>query len=97
MSTLTVDSVSGFDDAFRPGPSIECLRSQASLALAESPFGNLSPVYRFISTRELVAALIDAGLAATEARQARTRGERAAYARHLRASGRCGPRSRWTR
>jgi hypothetical protein len=43
----------------------------------------VSPTYRFISTRELVGALLDAGFAATEARQARARGERAGYARHL--------------
>jgi hypothetical protein len=83
MNTLTVDSISAFDHAFRPGLSIERLRSQAPAAFAENPFGRVSPSYRFISTRELVAALFDAGFAATEARQARARGERAGYARHL--------------
>ena len=83
MNTFTVDSVSNFDHAFRPGLSIERLRSQAPAAFAESPFGKVSPAYRFISTRELVGALLDAGFAATEARQAHARGERAGYARHL--------------
>jgi hypothetical protein len=83
MNTLTVDSVSNFDHAFRPGLSVERLHSQAPAAFAESPFGTVSPAYRFISTRELVGALFDAGFAATEARQARARGERAGYARHL--------------
>ena len=83
MNTLTVDSVSNFDHAFRPGLSVERLRAQAPAAFAESPFGKVSPAYRFISTRELVEALLDAGFAATEARQARARGERAGYARHL--------------
>ena len=83
MNTPTVDSVSSFDQAFRPGLSVERLRSQAPAAFAESPFGRVSPAYRFISTRELVWALLDAGFAATEARQARARGERAGYAQHL--------------
>jgi hypothetical protein len=83
MNTLTIDSVPTHDHAFRPGLSIERLRSQAPAAFAENPFGRVSGTYRFISTRELVAALLAAGFAATEARQARARGERAGYARHL--------------
>jgi hypothetical protein len=83
MNALSVASVSSFDHAFRPGLSVERRRSQAPAAFAKSPFGKVSPACRFISTRELVGALLDAGFAATEARQARARGERAGYARQL--------------
>ena len=83
MNTLSVDAAPEYAHAFRPALSVERLRSQAPAAFAESPFGTVSASYRFISTRELVAALLDAGFAATEARQARARGERAGYARHL--------------
>ena len=83
MNTLTLDSLPAIDHAFRPGISLERLRTQAPAAFAENAFGTVSPTYRFISTRELVAALLEAGFAATEARQARARGERAGFARHL--------------
>ena len=83
MNTVTRDSLPAVDHAFRPGLSIEQLRTQAPAAFAENPFGTVSRSYRFISTRELVAALLDAGFAATEARQSRVRGERAGYTRHL--------------
>ena len=83
MNTLNVDSTPVVDYAFRPGLTLERLRAQAPAAFAENPFSTVSASYRFISTRELVGALLDAGFAATEARQARARGERAGYARHL--------------
>lgn len=83
MNTLSIESAPEYAHAFRPALSVERLRTQAPAAFAESPFGTVSASYRFISTRDLVAALLDAGFAATEARQARARGERAGYARHL--------------
>lgn len=83
MNTESIDSLPMHVHAFRPGLSLERLRSQAPAAFAESPFARVSASYRFISTRELVGALLDAGFAATEARQSRARGDRAGYARHL--------------
>jgi hypothetical protein len=83
MNTESIDSLPVHVHAFRPGLSIERLRQQAPAAFAENPFAGVSPSYRFISTRELAGALLDAGFVATEARQSRARGERAGYARHL--------------
>ena len=77
MNTLTMDSLPSIDTALRSGLTLERLRIQAPAAFADNPFGRVSSSYRFISTRELVGALIDAGFIATEARQARARGERA--------------------
>jgi hypothetical protein len=82
MSALA-DILPDLDHAFRPGLPMERLRTQAPAAFADRPFGAVSPSYRFISTRNLVAALLEAGFVATEARQARARGERAGYSRHL--------------
>ena len=83
MNTLTIDSLRSIDTAFRPGLTLERLREKAPAAFADNPFGRVSASYRFISTRELVGALLDAGFIATEARQTRARGERAGFARHL--------------
>jgi len=83
MNTESIDSLPAHVHAFRPGLSLERLRSQAPAAFADNPFARVSASYRFISTRELVGALLYAGFAATEARQSRARGDRAGYTRHL--------------
>ncbi|MBS1994782.1 MAG: DUF945 domain-containing protein [Cyanobacteria bacterium SZAS LIN-2] len=83
MNILTIDVETRFEQAFRPGLSVERLQHAVPAAFAERPSGEVSATYRFISTRELVGALLEAGFVATEARQARARGERAGYARHL--------------
>jgi hypothetical protein len=83
MHTVAAEVLPAVDHAFRPGISLERLRCQAPAAFADRPFGAVSPSYRFISTRDLVAALLEAGLVATDARQTRARGERAGYSRHM--------------
>jgi hypothetical protein len=84
MNTLHLATVlPAADHAFRPGLSMERLQIQAPAAFARNPFGRVSPTYRFISTRALVSGLMDAGFVPTEARQAKARGERLGYARHL--------------
>ena len=49
MNTVTLDSLPTTDYAFRPGLSLERLRTQAPAAFAEYSFGTVSPTYRFIS------------------------------------------------
>ena len=67
----------------RAGLSLDYLRHQAPAAFASHRFERTGDNYVFISTQELVDALIDAGFHPTEARQRRSRGERLGYARHM--------------
>ena len=60
------------------------LASQVPAAFSERAAECTSANYVFISTKELVNALLDAGFIATQARQANARaGNNAAYARHM--------------
>jgi hypothetical protein len=63
--------------------SLDYLRRTAPAAFASHRFERTGDNYVFISTHELVAALIDAGFHPTDARQRRSRGERLGYARHM--------------
>lgn len=70
-------------DHIRNHISLEQLHHRAPAAFAERPFARTSASYVFISTAELLNALLDAGFEPTEAKQARARGERSGYARHM--------------
>jgi hypothetical protein len=75
---------SRLDHAFHPGLSLEQLQQQAPAAFATEPDrSRTGPGYAFISTRQLVEGLMQAGFEPTTARQTHARGERAGYARHL--------------
>lgn len=64
--------------------SLDALVSQVPAAFSEHAAQHTSPNYVFISTKELVSALLDAGFFATHARQARSRRDSTgAFARHM--------------
>jgi hypothetical protein len=63
--------------------SLDYLRSRAPAAFASHRSERTGDHYVFISTHELVQALMDAGFHPTDARQRRSRGERLGYARHM--------------
>lgn len=81
MNTLSLSPT--IASAFRPGLSLEDLRGRAPAVFAPRAYTGTSATYRFISTAELVEALLGAGFLPTEARQTRSRGDRAGYGRHL--------------
>lgn len=68
----------------RPALSLDDLRHRAPAVFASHRFERTRDSYVFISTQELVEALMDAGFNPTEARQRFSRGERRGYARHTR-------------
>jgi hypothetical protein len=64
--------------------ALDALASQVPAAFSDHAARRTSASYVFISTRELVTALLEAGFVATHARQARARrGDGAAYAQHM--------------
>jgi hypothetical protein len=67
----------------RAALSLDYLRHSAPAAFASHRFDRTGDNYVFISTQQLVEALIDAGFYPTDARQRRSRGERRGYARHM--------------
>ena len=69
--------------AFQQPIPLERLARQVPAAFAEHAAETTGPRYLFISTKELVRALRDAGFALTQAGRSAARGAHAAYARHL--------------
>ncbi|MBT2304028.1 DUF932 domain-containing protein [Variovorax paradoxus] len=69
--------------AFAASMSLERLAERVPAAFAEHAAESTGPRYVFISTREIVSALMDAGFAPTHATQTAARHANAAYARHL--------------
>jgi len=70
--------------AFHGSLSVEQLQQQAPAAFATQPDrSRTSAGYAFISTRNVIDGLMQAGFEPTHARQTRARAERAGYARHL--------------
>lgn len=67
----------------RPGMSMQGLERRAPAVFAGHRFEKTSPNYVFISTRDLVDALMQAGFAPTEAQQRLSRGSRFGYAKHM--------------
>lgn len=73
-----------FAHAFVRPIHIDQLAAQVPAAFTDHAAEHTSSNYVFISTRELVSALLDAGFVATQARQANARvGTNLAYARHM--------------
>jgi hypothetical protein len=79
MSSI-IETVGPRDDTRSP---VEYLRRHAPAVFASHRYDRTGDDYVFISTRQLVEALMDAGFHPTEARQRRSRGERFGYARHM--------------
>jgi len=76
-------SIEAFGSNERSALSLDYLRRSAPAAFASHRFDNTGDNYVFISTQQLVEALMDAGFHPTDARQRRSRGERRGYARHM--------------
>lgn len=77
-------NISHFDHAFRPSIDIDELARQVPAAFTDHAADTTSGSYVFISTKELVSALLDAGFIATQAHQSKARvAEYAAYTRHM--------------
>lgn len=64
--------------------SLEDLRERTPAVFADSASAKTKPTYRFISTRGVLQALMDAGFEVANARQGRTRrGSDPVHARHM--------------
>ena len=74
---------SQFAFAARTSLSLQELAQRAPAAFAEQAAQCTGAKYVFISTREIVAALMDAGFEPTLAEQTQARNGNAAYARHM--------------
>lgn len=73
-----------YSSAFSQAIDLAELASQVPAAFSEHAAEHTSENYVFISTKQLVSALLEAGFIATQARQAGVRGDAsAAYARHM--------------
>lgn len=67
----------------RSGLSLEHLQRRTPAVFASHRFEQTGDNYVFISTHQLVEALMNAGFHPTDARQRRSRGDRLGYARHM--------------
>lgn len=76
-------TMSQFAHAFQEPLSLDRLAEKVPAAFAEHAAAHTGPKYVFISTRELVSALLDAGFVATQASQTAARGGNVAFARHM--------------
>lgn len=83
MSTLMHESEFESDNIHYSGISLDELHRSAPAAFADRAFAAIRPSYLFISTSQLLEALLDAGFQATHARQVNARGERAGFAKHM--------------
>lgn len=76
-------SIESIGSTERAALSLDFLRRSTPAAFASHRFDRTGDNYVFISTQQLVEALMDAGFHPTDARQRRSRGERRGYARHM--------------
>lgn len=83
MSSIIQESEFDSDSAFKSGLSLIDLHQSVPAAFADRAFSSTRASYVFISTAQLVEALLDAGFEATHARQVNARGERAGFAKHM--------------
>jgi hypothetical protein len=74
--------LSSHDHAFR-SITLEDLQTQTPAAFAQGAAADRGPAYSFISTAELVRALLEAGFVLSAARQAGTRRRDPQFARHI--------------
>ena len=81
---MNISTLDQYSSAFARPIDIKQLASQVPAAFSDRPAEHTSSNYVFISTKQLVSSLLDAGFIATQARQAGVRGPiGAAYARHM--------------
>jgi hypothetical protein len=81
---MTLEHVPNYSHAFSPSLSLSTLRQRAPAAFAAEPSPRTKHTYRYISTAEVLSALLDAGFEAAEARQTRSRaGSDPSYAHHM--------------
>lgn len=81
---MNISTPDQYSSAFAKPILLDQLAAQVPAAFSDGPAAHTGANYVFISTKELVAALLDAGFIATQARQASVRGNvGAAYARHM--------------
>jgi hypothetical protein len=86
MTTTTINALTAVqaDHAFGEHLSLEAVRHRAPAVFAENAAARVTRAYRFISTSQVVGALVEAGFVPTDARQGRSKaGDSAGYARHL--------------
>lgn len=81
--TFSQDASSPYAFAARKSLSLRELAHRAPAVFAEQAAESTGPKYVFISTRDIVTALMDAGFEPTLAMQTRSRCGDAAHARHL--------------
>ena len=81
---MTILHSSDYANAFSPSLSLTTLRQRAPAIFADAASPRTKQTYRFISTADVLAALLDAGFEASEAQQTRSRaGTDPAFARHM--------------
>ena len=83
MSSIIQESEFHSDSAFKSGLSLIDLQQSVPAAFADRAFSSTRASYVFISTAQLVDALLEAGFEATHARQVNARGERVGFAKHM--------------
>lgn len=83
MTTENNDFANDYSHAYLPIIPSEQLQQRVPAAFATHPYGDVSSRYVFISTSQLVSALIEAGFNPVSARQTQSRGDRGAYAKHM--------------
>lgn len=83
MSSIILESEFHSDCAFNSGLSLDDLHRSVPAAFADRASSATRASYVFISTAQLLDALLDAGFEATHARQVNARGERAGFAKHM--------------
>lgn len=83
MASIIHESQFLSDSIHYSGISLEDLHHSVPAAFADGPFSATGPSYVFISTAQLVDALLNAGFEPTHARQTRARGERVGFTKHM--------------
>jgi hypothetical protein len=80
----TLSHASDYSHAFTPSLSLAALRQRAPAAFAGEASPRTKQTYRFISTAEVLSALLEAGFEGCEAQQIRSRaGSDPTFARHM--------------
>jgi hypothetical protein len=83
LSSLNDISFASSDSAFREGLSLDTVRNRAPAVFASAAHECLSPKYGFISTRQVLEALMNVGFVPMEATQTRTRRASPLHGRHV--------------
>ena len=83
VSSSASSSLSSFSHAARSSLTLEQVQQRAPAVFAEDAAVGTGTRYVFISTRDIVTGLMDAGFEPTEATQTRSRQGSAVHARHM--------------